>query len=122
MKIQDHGEHAAAAAYQAKPVLNGYPAKPKCADPPPRSLYDVCLELRERVDAFLAEEPERPLLRNVQAQLRVSMGVVEEALGRHRCVFLLLCLFHQQVADAFAHRPGQISISYNGGKDCMSGA
>lgn len=127
MKIQDHGEHAAAAAaaaYQAKPVLNGYPAKPECADPPPRSLHDVCLELRERVDAFLAEEPERPLLRNVQAQLRVSMGIVEEALGRHRCVFLL-CLFHleyQQVADAFAHRPGQISISYNGGKDCTSGA
>ena len=92
MKIQDHGEHAASAAYQAKPVLNGYPAKPKCADPPPRSLHDVCLELRERVDAFLAEELERPLLRNVQAQLRVSMGVVEEALGRHRCVFLLLSL------------------------------
>jgi hypothetical protein len=126
MKVQDHGEHAAAAAaYQAKPVLNGYPAKPKCAVPPPRSLHDVCLQLKERVDAFLAEEPERPLLRNVQAQLRVSMGVVEEALGRHRCVFLLLCLFHleyQQVADAFAHRPGKISISYNGGKDCTSGA
>jgi hypothetical protein len=38
---------------------------------------------------------------------------------------LLMCLFHleyQQVADAFTHRPGQISISYNGGKDCTSGA
>jgi hypothetical protein len=90
--IQDYGEHAAAAAYQAKPVLNRYSTKPKCTDPPPSSLQDVCLELRERVDAFLAEEPETPLLRNVQAQLRVSMGVVEEALGRYRCVFLHLCL------------------------------
>jgi len=89
--IQDYGEHAAA-AHQDKPVLNSYSAKPKCTDPPHRSLHDVCLELRERVDAFLAEKPETPLLRNVQAQLRVSMGVVEEALGRYRCVFLLLCL------------------------------
>jgi FAD synthetase len=64
MKIQDHGEHAAAAtaAYQVEPALNGYPAKPKCADPPPCSLHDVCLELRERVDAFLAEELEKRLL------------------------------------------------------------
>ena len=87
--IQDYGEHAAA-AHQDKPVLNSYSAK--CADPPHRSLHDVCLELRERVDTFLAEKPETPLLRNVQAQLRVSMGVVEEALGKYRCVFLLLCL------------------------------
>lgn len=77
-----------AAAYQATPMLNTYSANPKSADPP-RTLQDVCLELRERIDAFLAEEPETPLLRNVQAQLRVSMGVVEEALGRYRCV---LCL------------------------------
>jgi FAD synthetase len=88
--IQDYGEHAttAAAAHQEKPVLNSHSAKPNCADPPPRSLHDVCHELRERVDAFLAEEPETPLLRNAQAQLRVSMGVVEEALGSYRCVFL----------------------------------
>src|SRR5436190_11153380 len=89
--IQDYGEYAAEAAHQEKPVLNSYSAKPKCADPPPRSLHDVCLELRERVDAFLAEDPETFLLRNVHRQLRVSMGVVEEALGRYRCVFLLLC-------------------------------
>ena len=28
-------------------------------------------------------------------------------------------LDYHQVADAFARRPDQISISYNGGKDCM---
>jgi len=85
--IQDYDEHAATAAHQEKPVLNSYSAKPKFADPPTRSLHDVCLELRERVDSFLAEELETLLLRNVQAQLRVSMGVVEEALGSYRCVF-----------------------------------
>jgi FAD synthetase len=97
--IQDYGEHAAAAAaaaaaHQEKPVLNSCPAKPKCADPPPRSLHDVCLELRGKVDAFLAEKPETPLLRSVQVRLRVSMGVVEDALERYRCVFLLCLHFH----------------------------
>jgi FAD synthetase len=101
--IQDHSEHV---------------------DPPLHSLHAVCLELRERIESFLSEEPETPLLRNVQAQLRVSMRVVEEALEKYRCVFLLLCLpstlSTKQVADVFAHRPEEISISYNGGKDCTS--
>ncbi|GKT52270.1 uncharacterized protein ColSpa_12451 [Colletotrichum spaethianum] len=74
-----NGEHAAAAS-------NGYPAKPHSSEPTPRSFHDVCDELRHRVDAFLAEEQKTEVLRNVQAQLRVSMGVVEEALARYRCV------------------------------------
>ncbi len=48
-----------------------------------RSLSDVCLELRSKVDAFLAEEPETAQLRRVQAQLRLSMAVVDEALERY---------------------------------------
>lgn len=84
MMIQDHRKPPAAATSQAKSRLNIYPAKPKCADLSPRSLQDVALKLKEEVDAFLAEEPETPLLRNVQARLRVSMGVVDEALERYR--------------------------------------
>ncbi|OHX00318.1 phosphoadenosine phosphosulfate reductase [Colletotrichum incanum] len=90
--IHGNGEHAAAAA-------NGYPAKPHSSESSPRSFYDVCDELRLRVDAFLAEDQKAELLRNVQAQLRVSMGVVEEALARYSLE--------------------QISLSYNGGKDCL---
>ena len=71
-------------------AANGYPARP---------LRDVCLALRAKVDAFLAEEPESQLLRDVQAQLRVSIEVIDEALQRYG--------------------PDQISISYNGGKDCL---
>jgi len=73
--IQDHGEHV---------------------DPPLRSLHTVCLKLNEKINSFLAEEPQTPLLRSAQAQLRVSMGVVEEALEKYQCVFLSLCLpsFH----------------------------
>ncbi|KAJ4327179.1 3'-phosphoadenosine 5'-phosphosulfate sulfotransferase [Fusarium piperis] len=67
--------------------------------PPPRSLRDKCIEIKDKVDEFLAEEPDTQILRDVQAQLRVSIEVVEEALERYR--------------------PEQISLSYNGGKDCL---
>nr|XP_036576796.1 FAD synthetase [Colletotrichum truncatum]XP_036580928.1 FAD synthetase [Colletotrichum truncatum]KAF6783617.1 FAD synthetase [Colletotrichum truncatum]KAF6789101.1 FAD synthetase [Colletotrichum truncatum] len=93
--IHAQSEHASSAATAA----NGYPAKPYLSESPPRSLHDVCLELRGKVDAFLAEEPKSNLLRNVQDQLRVSMGVVDEALGKYSLE--------------------QISLSYNGGKDCL---
>ncbi|KAI5928294.1 hypothetical protein F4810DRAFT_647830 [Camillea tinctor] len=96
MMIQVQNEQAVTAS-QTKPALNGYHTKP--SNSTPRSLYDVCRELREKVDAFLAEEPETSLLRNVQAQVRVSMGVVEEALSRYSLE--------------------QIALSYNGGKDCL---
>ncbi|KAH6604739.1 phosphoadenosine phosphosulfate reductase [Trichoderma cornu-damae] len=63
------------------------------------SLYEACVAMREKVDAFLAEEPATPLLRRVQEQVRISARVVDEALERYR--------------------PEEISISYNGGKDCL---
>lgn len=89
--IQGHGPHDdATAAYQAGPteLFNGDPAgQPKGADRSARSLHDVCLELSEKVDAFLSGEPETPLLRNVQEQLHLSMGIVEEALRQYTCVF-----------------------------------
>ncbi|KAI9170842.1 putative FAD synthase [Paramyrothecium foliicola] len=82
---QNHNGHQ-----DAGPATNGYPARP---------LRDVCLELSAKVNGFLAEDPESQLLRDVQSQLRVSIGVIEEALRKYT--------------------PDQISISYNGGKDCL---
>lgn len=55
--------------------------------PPPRSLRDKCLELRDKVEAFLAEEPETQLLRDVQDQVRKSIEVVDEALRKYTYVF-----------------------------------
>ncbi|KAF7560067.1 hypothetical protein G7046_g4084 [Stylonectria norvegica] len=95
--LKQHGQDAAAAAPYAKPAPNGYPANPERAEASARPLREVCHELRERIDAFLAEEPETDILRDVQAQLRISMRVAEEALGKYPAE--------------------QISISYNGGKD-----
>ncbi|KAJ0326593.1 hypothetical protein COL5a_006780 [Colletotrichum fioriniae] len=72
-----NGEHAAAAA-------NGYPAKPHSSESP-RSFQEVCHDLKDKVDAFLANDQKTDVLRNVQKQLRASMGVVDEALARYRC-------------------------------------
>ncbi|KAI9896511.1 hypothetical protein N3K66_008683 [Trichothecium roseum] len=77
-----------------------YPAKRDTTTPGSRSLYDACVDLRDRVDAFLAEEdPGSEMLKGVQRQLRISMQVVEEVLAKYQFE--------------------QISISYNGGKDCL---
>lgn len=54
--------------------------------PPPRSLRDKCLELRDKVEAFLTEEPETETLRDVQSQVRKSIEAVDEALHRYRYV------------------------------------
>ncbi|KOS17182.1 putative FAD synthase [Escovopsis weberi] len=89
----------------AQPLLNGFsPKQPRPTGTAvgatrPRPLRDVCREMGDRVEAFLAEAPQSALLRSVQAQLRTSMAVVEEALDRYPLE--------------------QISLSYNGGKDCL---
>ncbi|KAF4914766.1 FAD synthase [Colletotrichum fructicola] len=116
--IHAQGQHAVSAA----PAANGYPAKPHLSESPPRSFHDVCVELRDKVDAFLAEDPKTDVLRNVQEQLRVSMGVVNEALATYRCVTPTTCASAQsgQVAEApTCDSLEQISLSYNGGKDCL---
>ncbi|RYO76000.1 hypothetical protein DL762_009867 [Monosporascus cannonballus] len=63
------------------------------------SLEALCRELKTKVDGFLARETDDPVLRSTQAQVRVGLGVVDEALRRYR--------------------PVELSLSYNGGKDCL---
>ncbi len=41
-------------------------------------------ELRHRVLAFLQSEPTTDQLKRVQEQVRISIGVVEEALNKYR--------------------------------------
>lgn len=95
--LQDHPAAVAAAATSATTVhekLNlpamttqdhhqsdtgGRPAKEEGE----RALGEVCDEIRDKVDAFLGEEPSTPLLKQVQEQVRISLGVVEEALTRY---------------------------------------
>jgi hypothetical protein len=51
--------------------------------PSGRTLPDICHTLRRKLDAFLDEQTEDEVLRNVQSQARVSMGVISEALQRY---------------------------------------
>ncbi|KAH6998995.1 hypothetical protein AUP68_13604 [Ilyonectria robusta] len=64
-----------------------------------RTLPDICHTLQQKVLAFLDEQLEDPTLRKVQEQVRISNGVIEDALRRYGAEHL--------------------SISYNGGKDCL---
>ncbi|KAI5861974.1 putative FAD synthetase [Durotheca rogersii] len=59
----------------------------------------LCRQLKTRVDNFLNTPTSDPLLKSVKSQVVVSLGVIEEALQRYR--------------------PEELSLSYNGGKDCL---
>jgi FAD synthetase len=50
--------------------------------PPSRTalLPDICYTLRRKVTAFLEQPSDDQLVRATQAQARVAMGVIEEAL------------------------------------------
>ncbi|MCJ1291138.1 3'-phosphoadenosine 5'-phosphosulfate sulfotransferase [Xylographa carneopallida] len=62
-------------------------------------LRALCILLRSRIEAFLQEDLATQKLRNVQAQTRIALDVIIEALNRYSLPAL--------------------SLSYNGGKDCL---
>jgi len=70
------------------PIANGHDG----------SIYPICATLAARVNAFLESEASTPLLKAVQEQTRVALAVIESALERYSL--------------------DEISLSYNGGKDC----
>ncbi|KAK3359749.1 putative FAD synthetase [Lasiosphaeria hispida] len=59
----------------------------------------ICYTLRRKVNAFLNTHPETKLLRDTQAQVRLAMGIIDEALQRYG--------------------REEFSLAYNGGKDCL---
>jgi len=64
-----------------------------------QSLEDVCRELHTKVIRFLKEETEDRVLKDVQEQTRIALGVIQEALAKYSIE--------------------QLCFSYNGGKDCL---
>ncbi|KAK7750851.1 3'-phosphoadenosine 5'-phosphosulfate sulfotransferase [Diatrype stigma] len=60
----------------------------------------LCRDLERQVDGFLNRRiDDNNVLRSTQEQVRVARGVIDEALRRYR--------------------PEELSLSYNGGKDCL---
>ncbi|KAK9420233.1 hypothetical protein SUNI508_06502 [Seiridium unicorne] len=59
----------------------------------------LCAGLKSKVDKFLESEASDELSRNVQRQVRLAKGIIDDALTRYR--------------------PDELALSYNGGKDCL---
>lgn len=80
---------------------NGHVVAPSAASAARRPLPDICYVLRRKVIAFLDQQPadEDRSLKSTQMQTRASIEIVEEALRRYG--------------------PEELSLSYNGGKDCL---
>ncbi|PLB44486.1 adenine nucleotide alpha hydrolases-like protein [Aspergillus steynii IBT 23096] len=71
------------------------------ASPSTPNLSTVIAQCHHRVHSFLEEShPENSLLAAVQRQTRASLSVVASALTRYNCL-------------------SELSLSYNGGKDCL---
>ncbi|KAH9908290.1 hypothetical protein F4778DRAFT_716798 [Xylariomycetidae sp. FL2044] len=65
-----------------------------------KTMEELCRELRDKVDAFLRTDYEGDKVkRATQAQVRIARGVIDDALRRYK--------------------PEELSLSYNGGKDCL---
>ncbi|CAI6082281.1 unnamed protein product [Clonostachys chloroleuca] len=92
------GSDPAPAPSEPKPAANGT-LPSNSHDAPAHPLSEVSRQLNDKINAFLADQTKDPMLQRVQAQVRVAIEVVEEAYRRFR--------------------PEQISLSYNGGKDCL---
>ncbi|KAF1994433.1 hypothetical protein P154DRAFT_527072 [Amniculicola lignicola CBS 123094] len=79
---------------------NGRPTSPLVpAADSPLPLPQLCAKVHERIAAFLEQKDVSPRLKSLQAQTRLSLGVIAEALDRYS-------------------RP-ELSLAYNGGKDCL---
>lgn len=106
--IQNHN-HAATLTETTvtPPCLEQLPdPEPECSldkdsqSTPPPPLHAVAADLHSRVHSFLAEShPPDSLLARVQKQTRISLSVIDRALSQYKI--------------------NELSLSYNGGKDCL---
>ncbi|KAI1610771.1 FMN adenylyltransferase [Exophiala viscosa] len=89
------------------PATNGIPTQGHgeadvSSHPANRSLTlaEVCAQLHSQVDSFLSADPQDDVTRRTQEQSRIALGVIDKALRDY---------------DRFE----ALSLSYNGGKDCL---
>ncbi|KAI8956777.1 adenine nucleotide alpha hydrolases-like protein [Daldinia sp. FL1419] len=75
------------------------PSHPRTNGTPSNELEVLCRGLKAKVDSFLDTPTEDDVLNSVKNQIIIARGVIDEALRRYR--------------------PEELSLSYNGGKDCL---
>lgn len=90
---------------------------PAPSEEPEEDLYTICTRLSHKVRLFLETDFSSELLKGVQRQTRISLGVIEEALRRYKYLSHHPRIPHP-IAKAF-NRLENLSISFNGGKDCL---
>ncbi|KAF1969670.1 adenine nucleotide alpha hydrolases-like protein [Bimuria novae-zelandiae CBS 107.79] len=74
------------------------PSSPLVA-PAPQPFPELCARIHARVAAFLDEQHDSERLKSLQAQTRISLDIICEALEKYRLP--------------------ELSLAYNGGKDCL---
>lgn len=72
------------AAPLTRPAVNGGVKQGPDQTATQPSLRQVCLELQDKVETFLAEDVDSKILKSAQAQVREAVGVIDEALDRYR--------------------------------------
>ncbi|GAM40353.1 FAD synthetase [Talaromyces pinophilus] len=91
--------HDTSVAQDGSPV-NGAAKLPSTSDAP-RTLEEVAVDLRRKVLDLLELQTDDELLQNLQKQVRISMKVIDDSFKRYKYNF------------------EELSLSYNGGKDCL---
>ena len=86
------------ATYEPIPVAVN-DCRPQLDTTEDKNIQAICEQLAGKVDSFLESDAPTPLLRRVQTQTRSALAVIVKALERYSLE--------------------EISISYNGGKDCL---
>jgi FAD synthetase len=102
-------------------MTNGSHGEADASTPTSTTLREVCADLNARVRAFLAVPAEDETTAKTQEQTRIALGVIERALEEYRYVqyFPTLRSPVPPPAPANKHSFLGLSLSYNGGKDCL---